>query len=190
MDFIQILGLTIGQLFSPFTIAYVLCALGLAVHFGYTGLMNFGQVGFMAAGAYGVGVSVFWLGWNFWVGLIFVFVYAGVLALLLGLPTLRLRADYLGLVGDSADGFPGLPGWGAKSAAAVLSRYGRLEDVPHTTAEWDVPGLRGADKLCTTLRERFDYVLASQRGGDCPADTKSAAMLARRLLAIPHTQQR
>ena len=72
-------------------------------------------------------------------------------------------ADYLALVGDSADGFPGLPGWGAKSAAAVLSRYGRLEDVPHTTAEWDVPGLRGADKLCTTLRERFDDALLFRR---------------------------
>ncbi|MFZ9630006.1 MAG: 5'-3' exonuclease [Ilumatobacteraceae bacterium] len=72
-------------------------------------------------------------------------------------------ADYLALVGDSADGFPGLPGWGAKSAATVLSRYGRIEDIPVRAADWEVPGLRGADKLCTTLRERFDDALLFRR---------------------------
>ena len=51
--------------------------------------------------------------------------------------------DYLALVGDSADGFPGLPGWGAKSAAAVLARYGHLEDIPAAAADWDVT-VRGA----------------------------------------------
>lgn len=65
-------------------------------------------------------------------------------------------ADYLALVGDQADGYPGLPGWGAKSAAAVLARYGRLEDVPTDGSAWDVPGLRGVERLATTLRERFD----------------------------------
>ena len=54
--------------------------------------------------------------------------------------------DYLGVVGDSADGFPGLAGWGAKSAAAVLTRYGHIEDIPHDVAEWDV-NVRGAGKL-------------------------------------------
>lgn len=68
-------------------------------------------------------------------------------------------ADYLGLVGDSADGFPGLPGWGAKSAAAVLARYGRIEDIPRAAGQWDVPGLRGAEKLATTLAEQFDLAL-------------------------------
>ncbi len=68
--------------------------------------------------------------------------------------------DYLGLVGDSADGFPGLPGWGAKSAALVLGRYGHLEQIPDAAGKWDVPGLRGAAKLSATLRERFaDAVL-------------------------------
>ncbi|MFN8017506.1 MAG: 5'-3' exonuclease H3TH domain-containing protein [Acidimicrobiales bacterium] len=67
-------------------------------------------------------------------------------------------ADYLALVGDSADGFPGLPGWGAKSAAAVLARYGRLEDIPLDPAQWDVP-VRGAAKLGATLREQFDQAL-------------------------------
>nr|MBA2337507.1 flap endonuclease [Acidimicrobiia bacterium] len=59
--------------------------------------------------------------------------------------------DYLALVGDSADGYPGLPGWGAKSAGAVLARYGHLEDIPLEAARWDV-AVRGADKLATTLR--------------------------------------
>ena len=59
--------------------------------------------------------------------------------------------DYLALVGDSADGFPGLEGWGAKSASAVLARYGHLEDIPRSPGQWDVPGLRGAAKLAHTL---------------------------------------
>ncbi len=66
--------------------------------------------------------------------------------------------DYLGLVGDSADGFPGLPGWGAKSAAAVLARYGHIEDIPLSAARWDVQ-VRGADKLAATLRERMSDAL-------------------------------
>jgi len=67
-------------------------------------------------------------------------------------------ADYLGLVGDTADGFPGLPGWGAKSAAAILARYGHLEDIPQDPADWDVT-VRGAAKLGATLREQFDAAL-------------------------------
>jgi 5'-3' exonuclease len=59
--------------------------------------------------------------------------------------------DWLALVGDSADGFPGIPGFGAKSAAAVLQRYGHLEAIPDESAAWDVPGLRSADRLATTL---------------------------------------
>jgi 5'-3' exonuclease len=61
--------------------------------------------------------------------------------------------DWLALVGDSADGFPGLPGWGAKSAAAVLSRYVHLERIPADVAEWDVPGLRGAERLGRALAD-------------------------------------
>ncbi len=64
-------------------------------------------------------------------------------------------ADYLALVGDSADGFPGLPGWGPKSASLVLARYGRLEDVPASATDWDVT-LRGATKLAEILRDRWD----------------------------------
>lgn len=63
--------------------------------------------------------------------------------------------DYLGLVGDTADGFPGLAGWGAKSAAAVLARYVHLEQIPPSAGQWDVPGLRGAAKLSATLQENL-----------------------------------
>jgi 5'-3' exonuclease len=61
--------------------------------------------------------------------------------------------DWLALVGDSADGYPGLPGWGAKSASAVLARYERLERIPARAAEWDV-SLRGAEKLAAVLTEQ------------------------------------
>jgi 5'-3' exonuclease len=65
-------------------------------------------------------------------------------------------ADWLGLVGDTADGFPGLSGWGAKSAASVLSRYLHIEDIPDDAAQWALDGVtvRGAAKLAATLQEQ------------------------------------
>lgn len=63
--------------------------------------------------------------------------------------------DYLALVGDTADGIPGLPGWGAKSSSTLLARYGHLEDIPESEADWDVQ-VRGAAKLAATLREHRD----------------------------------
>lgn len=66
--------------------------------------------------------------------------------------------DYLGLVGDSADGFPGLSGWGAKSAAAVLARWGHLEDIPPEAGDWDV-AVRGAAKLASTLHDDFEHAV-------------------------------
>jgi 5'-3' exonuclease len=62
--------------------------------------------------------------------------------------------DYLALVGDSADGFPGLPGWGAKSAAAVLARFEHLETIPEHVADWHVD-VRSAGQLNATLRDRW-----------------------------------
>jgi 5'-3' exonuclease len=66
--------------------------------------------------------------------------------------------DYLALVGDSADGYPGLPGWGSKSAAALLARYKHLEAIPGDARLWDVP-VRGAEKLAQTLELNRDLVL-------------------------------
>lgn len=86
------------ELISPTTAAYALAALGLAVHFGYTGLLNFGQAGFMAIGAYGYAISVLTFGFPVW-GAVLVGIGASVVfALILGIPTLRLRADYLAIV--------------------------------------------------------------------------------------------
>ncbi|MBV8559936.1 MAG: flap endonuclease [Acidimicrobiia bacterium] len=66
--------------------------------------------------------------------------------------------DWLGLVGDSADGYPGLPGWGAKSAAAVLRRYAHLEDIPKRGERWEVH-VSGAKRLAAVLAERMDEAL-------------------------------
>jgi 5'-3' exonuclease len=66
--------------------------------------------------------------------------------------------DWLALVGDSADGFPGLPGWGAKSASSVLARYEHLEDVPEDPKAWEV-SVRGAAKLAATLVEGRDLAM-------------------------------
>ena len=63
--------------------------------------------------------------------------------------------DYLALVGDTADGFPGLPGWGAKSAGAVLARYEHLEHIPRDSHDWDLT-VRGASKLAMTLHHQRD----------------------------------
>jgi 5'-3' exonuclease len=59
--------------------------------------------------------------------------------------------DWLALVGDTADGFPGLPGFGAKTAAALLARFGHVEAIPDDPRAWDVPGVRGAERLAGTL---------------------------------------
>ena len=61
--------------------------------------------------------------------------------------------DYLGLVGDTSDGFPGLTGWGPKSASTVLAKYKTIEQIPDSAAQWSADGVtvRGAEKLATTL---------------------------------------
>jgi 5'-3' exonuclease len=66
--------------------------------------------------------------------------------------------DLLALVGDSADGYPGLPGWGAVSTAAVLRRYPHLEDIPESIARWDV-AVRGGAALAASLREHREEAL-------------------------------
>jgi 5'-3' exonuclease len=67
--------------------------------------------------------------------------------------------DYLALVGDGADGYPGLPGWGAKSAAAVLSRFGHIEAIPDDYREWHVNASRPAELAATLARERHHALL-------------------------------
>ena len=62
--------------------------------------------------------------------------------------------DYLALVGDTSDGYPGLAGWGAKSASAVLARFGRLESIPADWREWKVNATRASALAATLDRER------------------------------------
>ncbi len=70
--------------------------------------------------------------------------------------------DYLALVGDSADGFPGLPGWGAKSSATVLARFGHIENIPDSPDEWDIK-VRSAKRLAETLSAQRDDALLFRR---------------------------
>lgn len=81
---------------------------------------------------------------------------AGVIAKF-GVPPVSIP-DYLALVGDAADGYPGITGWGPKASAALLSRYGRLEQIPEDPRQWDVV-VRGADRLAATLNERREEAL-------------------------------
>lgn len=98
MDWGSILSNTLAWVISPETIAYALAALGLAVHFGYGGLLNFGMAGFMALGAYGYAISILSFDLPWWAGIIVGCLASVVFAFILGIPTLRLRADYLAIV--------------------------------------------------------------------------------------------
>ena len=82
---------------GPVAAAYAISAIGLNLQFGYTGLLNFGHVAFMMVGAYGTAVTVD-LGGSLWLGIVVGVLAGAALGLLLGIPTLRLRADYLAIV--------------------------------------------------------------------------------------------
>ena len=97
MDWSQILTNAARSLIGLETVIYALAAIGLNVQFGYAGLLNFGQAAFVAVGAYGIAVTVFVLGLPLWLGLVVGLAGAVLLAVLLGVPTLRLRADYLAI---------------------------------------------------------------------------------------------
>jgi 5'-3' exonuclease len=70
--------------------------------------------------------------------------------------------DYLALVGDAADGYPGLPGWGAKSSAAVLAKFGHLESIPADCREWHVNAANASALAGTLVRERERAMLFRQ----------------------------
>jgi neutral amino acid transport system permease protein len=86
-----------GEIFSPATAAYALAAIGLNIHFGMTGLLNFGQAGFMLLGAYGYAVATI-AGWPVWAAMLAGMGSAAIFAVILGIPTLKLRGDYLSIV--------------------------------------------------------------------------------------------
>jgi neutral amino acid transport system permease protein len=97
MEWSRILVNTLGEIFAPTTAAYALAAIGLNVHFGLTGLLNMGQAGFMLLGAYGFAISTI-AGWPLWAAVLVALACAALFGLLLGIPTLKLRGDYLAIV--------------------------------------------------------------------------------------------
>lgn len=128
---------------GPIGAAYALLAIGLNLHFGYTGLLNFGQVGFMLVGAYGVGITVATFGLSLWLGFVVALLAAVALALLLGVPTLRLRADYLAIT--------------TVAAAEILRFVARASDMrPLTGGSFGLQGLAGEFYAVNPLRET-DY---------------------------------
>jgi len=140
MDWGGIIENTFRGLIGEQFIYFGLAAIGLNMHFGYTGLLNFGQAVFMAAGAYGLSMAVATLGLNFWWGLLLgIVVFPLILAAIMGVPTLRLRADYLAIVTIAASEMfriiarsPSLDRWTGSSDG--LTAFARLStsSVPTT----------------------------------------------------------
>ena len=98
MDWSLIFENGLKALVGTDAVVFALAAVGLNVHFGYTGLVNFGQVAFVAMGAYGLAMGVVTFGLSMWLAIFLGLLAAVVLAVVLGVPTLRLRADYLAIV--------------------------------------------------------------------------------------------
>ncbi len=93
----QILSNALGELLTPMTAAYALAAIGIAMHFGFTGLLNFGQAAYMLVGAYAFAMANL-AGLGLLPAVLISFAASIVLSLILGIPTLRLRSDYLAIV--------------------------------------------------------------------------------------------
>jgi branched-chain amino acid transport system permease protein len=98
MNWDTIFSVSLESAIGTSAVIYALAAIGINVQFGYTGLLNFGQAAFMAVGAYGLAIGVATWGLNFWLSVGIGLAAAVALALILGVPTLRLRADYLAIV--------------------------------------------------------------------------------------------
>lgn len=101
MEWARVLSQAAGELIAPTTAAYALAAIGLNVHFGFTGLLNMGQAGFMLLGAYGFAIATI-QGASFWLAILIAGAAGALFALILGIPTLKLRGDYLAIVTISA----------------------------------------------------------------------------------------
>lgn len=97
MDWATLFSNAFSDMFAPFAAIYALATVGLNLHFGYTGLLNFGHVAFMMVGAFGFASAVVMFDLSMWVAVLIAIIASAVLALLLGIPTLRLRGDYLAI---------------------------------------------------------------------------------------------
>jgi branched-chain amino acid transport system permease protein len=152
MGFLSSLFTDFGaQILSPVTAAFALAAIGVNIQFGYTGLLNIGQAGFMLLGAYGVAITIEF-GGPLWLGVLIAIIAAVLFALVLGLPTLKLRGDYLAIVtiaaaeivrivgGDQSlvnvtGAVAGIPGTKYQNAFSQLSPFpksGQLTIGPYT----------------------------------------------------------
>lgn len=98
LPFHDIMKATLSAFFGVNAMYFAIAAIGLNVQFGYAGLLNFGQAGFMACGAYAVGMTTHYYHISFWWGIPIAIAYAVGFGLVMGIPTLRLRADYLAIV--------------------------------------------------------------------------------------------
>ncbi|HET7356273.1 MAG TPA: branched-chain amino acid ABC transporter permease [Nocardioidaceae bacterium] len=98
MHWASLVSQSLQEALGPTAVVYALAAIGLNVNFGYTGLLNFGQAGFMAIGGYTMASFVATWGLPFWLAIVAGLFFTVVLAFILGIPTLRLRADYLAIV--------------------------------------------------------------------------------------------
>lgn len=98
MNWLQIINNTLAQILAPATLGYVLAAIGLSVHFGFAGLLNMGVAGFMAIGAYGFAISILSFGIPWPLAALIGLAGSVIFAVILGIPTLRLRGDYLAIV--------------------------------------------------------------------------------------------
>ncbi|MDT0201303.1 branched-chain amino acid ABC transporter permease [Nocardioides sp. AE5] len=141
MDWGSIASQTLSALIGWEVVAYCLAAMGLNIHFGYTGLLNFGQAGFMAMGAYGVAMGISTFGLSLPVALLFAIAWTVFLALLLGIPTLRLRADYLAIV--------------TIAAGEILRLFFRSASLSEWTGGSD--GLQGSPVFTTQFKSLNPY---------------------------------
>ena len=98
MDWTSIFENTVQAFVGIDAVYFAIAAIGLNIQFGYAGLLNFGQAAFMAAGAYGLGMTAHYFAISMWWGLAIGIIFSLILGLLMGVPTLRLRADYLAIV--------------------------------------------------------------------------------------------
>jgi len=131
MDFVNLLYQMSAIAISPATAAFVIATIGLNLHFGYTGLFNMGQAGFMLIGAYGFAIPITY-GLGFWTSVGIAVVAAMLFSVVLGIPTLKLRGDYLAIV--------------TISAAEIVRMVGRSSILgPVTGGSNGLPGARYRD---------------------------------------------
>ena len=190
---LSILNQSLREAISPGTAAVVIAVIGLNIHFGFTGLLNMGRAGFMLLGAYGFAISIIELEAPLPLAVLIGLGCAFLLALVLGVPTLKLRGDYLAIV--------------TISAAEIVRFVGRLSTFEEFTG--GSKGLRGSDYQGPFLdlsflpdqtwtlspfnyRENFDAsgAMRGLGGAVCIALIVAAVLLIRRFRKAPVTETR